>query len=118
MIPVIPKIRPRDALAAMEECPFDHDDHRQLGNKAVVYHGAPDILIPNNHGPTGDAQRFASTGNEEDQANAGVLQHVVEGIDTPVAAAIRNGERLVIETSYESYTISLRRQIDHAKRIG
>jgi cytochrome P450 len=35
-----PKLRARDALAAMEECPFDDDDHREFGHAR-----APDIMI-------------------------------------------------------------------------
>ena len=53
---VIPKIRARDALAAMEECSLDDDDHREFGHTAVVSHGVPDFLIANNLGPTGNAK--------------------------------------------------------------
>ena len=54
---VIPKIRARDALAAVEKRFFDADDHREIGYLAMVHHRAPDILIPDNHGPTGNAKR-------------------------------------------------------------
>jgi hypothetical protein len=81
-----PKLRARDALAAMEECPFDDDDHRELGHAAIVRHRAPDILIAYDNRPARDAQRLALAGNKEDQTDAGVLQHIVERIDPPVAA--------------------------------
>jgi hypothetical protein len=102
----------------MEEYPFDHDDHRELGRPAIVRQGTPDILIPDNNGPAGDAQGFALTGNKKDQADTGILQHIVECIHPPIAAAIRNRKRRVIETSDESGAISLRREIDHTERIG
>ncbi len=115
---VIPKIRARDALAAMEECPFDRDDHREFGHTALIHHGAPDIVIPNNKRPPGNAKRFAMTGNEEDEADAGLLQHVLEGVDPAIAGTIWNGKGRVVKRSHKSGTISLRREIDHAKRIG
>jgi len=102
----------------MEECPFDSDDHREFGHPAVVRQGAPDVLIPDDDGPAGDAQRFALAGNKEDQADAGILQHVVESIQAPVAATIRDGKRHVVETSYESGVIAFRGEINHAERIG
>ena len=95
----------------MEEGAFDEDNHRELGHTAVVHHGAPDIVVANNNGPTGHAKRFALTGNEEYQADAGILQHVVESVDAAIAATIRNGKRRVIKKSYESRTISLGREI-------
>ena len=106
---VIPKIRTRDALAAMEECPFDRDDHREFGHAALIHQGAPDILIPNNQRPPGNAKRLAMTGNKEDQADAGLLQHVVEGVD-PAVAGTRANERLA-ELEHEV-------RIDHAELIG
>src|SRR5216683_5205483 len=114
---IFPKIRAGDALAAMEEGAFDEDDHRELGHTAVVHHGAPDIVVANNNGPTGHAKRFALTRNEEYQADAGILQHIVESVDAAIAATIRNGKRRVIKESYESRTISLWREINHAKWI-
>ncbi len=115
---VIPKIRARDALAAVEECPFDGDDHREFGHAGLIHHGASDILIPNNKRPPGNAKRFAMTGNEEDEADAGLLQHVVEGVDPAVAGAIRDGKSRVVKRSYKSGAISLWREIDHAELIG
>src|SRR6202048_355747 len=115
---VIPEFGALDALAAMEECPFDDDDHRELGHAAIVRQGAPDILIANDDGPAGDAQRFPLAGNKEDQTDAGVPQHIVESIHPPVAAAIRNRKRRVVQTSYESGVVALWREIDHAERIG
>ena len=102
----------------MEEGPFDDHDQGKLGHAAALRHRAPDILIPNDNGPAGDPQRFALTGNEEDQADAGILQHVVESIHPPVAAAIRNRKRRIVKTSDESGAVSLWREINHAKRIG
>ena len=52
------------------------------------------------------------------QADAGVFQHVAEGIHPAVASAIRNGKRRVVEAMDEAGTISLRRQIDHPERIA
>ena len=115
---VIPKIRTHDALAAMEECPFDRDDHREFGHAALIHQGAPDILIPNNQRPPGNAKRLAMTGNKEDQADAGLLQHVVEGVDPAVAGTIRDGKGRVVKRSYKSGAISLWREIDHAELIG
>ena len=114
----VPEIRARDALAAVEERPFDCYDHGKLGHAAAFCHRAPDILIPNDNGPAGDPQRFALTGNEEDQADARILQHVVESIHPPVAAAIRNCKRCIVKKSDESSAVSLWREINHAKRIG
>ena len=102
----------------MEKGAFDEDDHRELGHKAVVRHGAPDIVVANNNGPTGHAKRFALTGNEEYQADAWILQHVVESVDAAIAASIWNSQRRVIKKSHESRTISLGREINHAKWIG
>ncbi len=102
----------------MEEGSFDDDDHRELRHTAVVHHGAPDIVVANDNGPTGHAKRFTLTGNEEYQADAGILQHVVESVDAPIAATIWNGKRRVIKKSYESRTISLWREVNHAQWIG
>jgi hypothetical protein len=102
----------------MEECPFDGDDHDDVGHTALIDYGAPNILIPNNKRSTGNAKRFPMTGNKEDQADAGLLQHVVEGVYPAVAAAIRNGKRHVVESSHESRAISLWREIDRAEPIG
>jgi hypothetical protein len=102
----------------MEECPFDGDDHREFGHASSIHHGASDILIPNNEGPPGNAKRFAMTGNKEDQADAGFLQHVVEGVDPAIAGTIRDGEGRIVKGSYKSGAIALWRQIDHAERIG
>src|SRR5258708_17981570 len=114
---IFPKIRARDALAAMEEGSFDDDDHRELRHTAVVHHGAPDIVVANNNGPTGHAKRLTLTGNEEYQADAGILQHIVESVDAAIAASIRNGKRRVIKKSYASRTISHGREINHAEQI-
>jgi hypothetical protein len=103
---VTPKARARDALAAVEKCLFNVDDHREIGYSAMACHRAPDILIPDNDGPTGNAKRFALTRNKEDQADAGVLQHVVKGIDAAVAAAIRNRKGCFVKTGYKSRAIS------------
>src|SRR6266404_4500967 len=65
---VTPKTRARDALAAMEKCLFNVNDHREIGYSAIICHRAPDILIPDNDGTTGNAKRFALTRNKEDQA--------------------------------------------------
>jgi hypothetical protein len=73
--------------------------------------------IPNNKRSTGNAKRFPMTGNREDQADAGLLQHVVEGVYPAVAAAIRNGKRHVVESSHETRAISLWREIDRAEPI-
>ncbi len=102
----------------MEECPFDGDDHREFRDTAVIHHGAPDIVIPNDQSPSGDAKRFALTGNEEDQADAGFLQHVVESIDPAIAGTIWNGKGRVVKRSYKSGAIALWRKIDHAELIG
>src|SRR6266849_440998 len=115
---VIPKIRARDALAALEERPFDRDDHREFGHTALINHGAPDIVIPNNQGSPGDAKRFTMTGNKEDQAHTGLLQHVVEGIDPAIAGTIRNGKGRVVKRSHKSRAISLWREVDHTELIG
>jgi hypothetical protein len=45
---IIPEVRTRDALAATEKRLFDADDRREIGYSAIVYHRAPDILIPDN----------------------------------------------------------------------
>ncbi|HWX05650.1 MAG TPA: hypothetical protein VN065_07450, partial [Bradyrhizobium sp.] len=102
----------------MEESLFDDHDQCKLWNLAAIDQGIPDIAVPHDHGPAGDAQRFALTGNEDDQADAGILQHIVERIHAPVAAAIRNGKRGVIEASDEPGAIALRREIHQAERIG
>jgi hypothetical protein len=65
------------------------------------------LMIPDNNGPTGNAKRFALTRNKEDQADAGILQHVVERIDAAVTATIRNGKGRIVKTPYESRAISL-----------
>src|SRR5438132_5965469 len=110
---VFPKIRARDALATMEECPFDRDDHREFGHTALIHH-----VIPNNKRPPADAKRFAMTGNEEDEADAGLLQHGLEGVDPAIAGTIWNGKGRVVKRSHKSGAISLRRVVDHAKRVG
>src|SRR3977135_2527854 len=113
-----PEVRARDALAAMKECLFDDDDHGELRHAAIVVdHGAPDLLIANDQGPAGDTKRFAAAGDKEDQADAGVLQHIVERVDAAVAATIRNRERRVIKSFHKTHAISLWGEIDHAKRI-
>jgi hypothetical protein len=56
----------------MEKRLFDADDHREIGDSAIVHHRAPDILIPDNDGLTGNAKRFALARNKEDQADAGI----------------------------------------------
>ena len=104
---VTPKTRARDALAAVEKCLFNADDHREIGYSAMICHRAPDILIPDNDRATGNAKSFALTRNKEDQADAGILQHVVEGIDAAVAATIRNGKDRFVKTRYKSRAISL-----------
>src|SRR5512140_3228347 len=114
----IPEVRAGDALAAMEEGSLDGDDQSEFGDAAVFRHGAPDIGVANDHGPAGDAQRLSPARHEEDQADTRILQHIVKRIHPPVAAAIRNRERGIVEASDESGAISLGRQIDHAKRIG
>jgi hypothetical protein len=102
----------------MEESLFDDHDHGKLGHPAAVRHRAPDLMVTNDNGAAGDAQGLALAGNEEDQADAGILQHVVESIYPTVAAPIRYGKRGVVETSDKSRAISLWREIDHAERIG
>jgi hypothetical protein len=115
---VTPKTRSRDALAAVEKRLFNTDDHREIGYSAMICHCAPDILISDNNGPTGNAKRFALTRNKEDQADAGTLKHVAKGINAAVAATIRNGKGRVVKTPYESRAISLWRQINQAGRIS
>ena len=61
---------------------------------------------------------IAMTGNKEDQADAGLLQHVVEGVDPAVAGTIRDGKSRVVKRSYKSGAIALWRKIDHAELIG
>src|SRR5207302_11324936 len=102
---VSPQIRARDAFAAVEKRLVNADDHREIGDPPIVRHRAPDILITDNHGPTGHAKRFALVRNKEDQADAWVLQQIVEGIDAAVAATIRDGEGRIVKTSYEARAI-------------
>ena len=84
----------------------------------MVHHRAPDILIPDNSRPTGYAKRLALARNKEDQADAGILQHVLEGIDAAVTTTIRNGKGRIVKAQYESRAISLWRQINQTKLIG
>ena len=102
----------------MEKRPLDADNHREIGDLAAVRHRAPDLLIPDDEGPPRNAKRFAFTGDKEDQADAGLLQHVVEGVDPAVAGTIRDGKGRVVKRSYKSGAISLWREIDHAELIG
>ncbi len=102
----------------MEERPFDDDDHREFWHASLIHHGASDILIPNNQGPPDHAKRFTMTGNEEDQADARLPQHVLEGVDTAIAATIRNGKGGVVKRPHKSGAISLWREIDHAELVG
>src|SRR2546430_6794895 len=102
----------------MEKRPLDADNHREIGDLAAVRHRAPDLLIPDDKGPPRNAKRFAFTGDKEDQADAWILQHVVERIDAAVAATIRNGKGRIVETPDETRPISLWRQIHQAQRIG
>src|SRR5580692_9896573 len=115
---VIPEIGARDALAAMEECPLDDDDHREIGHATIVDHGAAQTMIADDQGAADHAKRLAPPGNKEDQADTWILQHVAKSVDAAVAAAIRDRKGRVIENSYESRAISLGGEIDHAERIG
>src|ERR1700676_525280 len=115
---IVPELRARDALAAMEECLLDDDDHREIGHPALVHHGAPDGVNAHQQRPAGHPKRLALARNEENQADAGIVQNVVEGVDAAIAETIRNGKRGVIERPDETCMISLRREIDHAERIG
>ena len=64
------------------------------------------------------ATRSVPPGNEEDQANAGILLQFVQSIHAPVAPAIRNGNGRIVKAFDESGVVCLGRQIDHAERIG
>jgi hypothetical protein len=101
----------------VEECLFNADDRREIGCPTSVRHRTSNMLVPDNNGPTGHAKRFASTRNNEDQADAWMLQYVVEGIDAAVAAPIRNGKGKIVKALNESRAISLWRQINEARRI-
>src|ERR1700685_2522724 len=115
---VVPEIRALDALSAMEERPRNDDDHRKLGYPTALRHGAADRMVPNDAGAARDPQSLALTGHEEDQADARILQHVVERVDPTIAAAIRNRERCLVETPHEPRAVSFWRQVDHPERIG
>ena len=103
---VIPEIRGRDALAAVERRLFNVGDYREIGYPATVRHRAPDILIPDNNGPTGNAKRFALTRNKEDRADAGICSTYRRGgyRDDPEWQGSHR------QTPYESRATSLWRQ--------
>src|ERR1700692_127439 len=104
---MVPEPRAAHALAAMEEGSFYGDDQSEFGDAAGCDHGAADVVVPYDDGAAGDAQRFAAARNEEDQADARVLQYIVERIHPPVAAAVRNGKRRRVKAPDKSGAVSL-----------
>ena len=57
-------------------------------------------------------QGLADTGNEEQQRDARIAHDVAQAIDTVVAGAVRDGERLVVEDAHKAGRVAFGRAIE------
>ena len=104
----IPELRSDDRLGALEEAFFHLDRHRDQRTLALCGQGRQPGFAGNEYRAAVDAQCFAKTGDQKEQPDAAGLQNVPIAVDPPVAEAIGNQQRPIINDVNESRRIASR----------